>query len=261
MVLHPQAQPMTAPRLQVKIDLLEDRIANVPPEDDVTVMFSQVGARGVDAALAGQGHTNTDPDLLGNMRVELVEQDTRVYSTRNLFVGLSGIPKHPKLEGIGLPAVLQRRRHRRAVDRAGRRVRPSSSRQPPCSSRPSSTASAGFLRLKTTPPLAPHSWSRASRTAARRLGFDAGSVGQQLRSWLSGSTAVNLIRDDGEISVEVKSRRSRANRQFPRRARPLHPHRRAGEAQPGGRLYRSGRLLADPVARRFAADYRAGGAG
>ena len=36
------------------------------------------------------------------------------------------------------------------------------------------------------------------------LGFDAGSVGQQLRSWLSGSTAVNLVRDDGEVSVEVK---------------------------------------------------------
>ena len=34
------------------------------------------------------------------VRVELVEQDPRIFGTRSLFFGLQSIPKHPKLEGL-----------------------------------------------------------------------------------------------------------------------------------------------------------------
>ncbi|MAW51501.1 MAG: hypothetical protein CME01_01620 [Geminicoccus sp.] len=188
--------------LQIKIDLLEDRIANVPPEDDVKIMFSQVGARG-GRSFGGTGTTNTDPDLLGNMRVELVEQDTRVYSTRNLFFGLSSIPKHPKLEGLAS------RRSFSGGDTGSLSIALVGGETEQLKSAALQLTAflngiGGVSEAEDDTPFGTTQLVARVSDRGAALGFDAGSVGQQLRSWLSGSTAVNLIRDDGEISVEVK---------------------------------------------------------
>ena len=188
--------------LQIKIDQLQDRIDNVPPEDDITVMFSQVGARG-GRGFGGTGSTNTDPDLLGNLRVELVEQDTRVYSTRNLFFGLSSIPKHPKLEGIAS------RRSFSGGDTGSLSIAlvGGETEQLKAAALQLTAFLNGIGGVSEAEDDTPFGTTQLVARVSDRgaaLGFDAGSVGQQLRSWLSGSTAVNLVRDDGEVSVEVK---------------------------------------------------------
>lgn len=188
--------------LQIKIDQLEDRIENVPPEDDVMIMFSQVGARG-GRGFGGTGASNADPDLLGNMRVELVEQDTRVYSTRNLFFGLSGIPKHPKLEGLAS------RRSFSGGDTGSLSIALVGGETEQLKSAALQLTAflngiGGVSEAEDDTPFGTTQLVARVSDRGAALGFDAGSVGQQLRSWLSGSTAVNLIRDDGEISVEVK---------------------------------------------------------
>ena len=188
--------------LQIKIDQLQDRIDNVPPEDDITVMFSQVGARG-GRGFGGTGSTNTDPDLLGNLRVELVEQDTRIYSTRNLFFGLSSIPKHPKLEGIAS------RRSFSGGDTGSLSIAlvGGETEQLKAAALQLTAFLNGIGGVSEAEDDTPFGTTQLVARVSDRgaaLGFDAGSVGQQLRAWLSGSTAVNLIRDDGEVSVEVK---------------------------------------------------------
>ena len=81
----------------------------------------------------------------------------------------------------------------------------------------------------------------ATRGAA--LGFDAGSVGQQLRSWLSGSTAVNLIRDDGEISEEGKAAAAAQTARLLAGVGLAPPHAYARNPCPCGGIAVSGMLL------------------
>ena len=188
--------------MQVKIDKLQERIDNVPPEDDITIMFTQVGARG-GRGFGGTGSTSTDPDLLGNLRVELVEQDTRIYSTRNLFFGLSNIPKHPKLEGLAS------RRSFSGGDTSSLSIAlvGGETEQLKAAALQLTAFLNGVGGVSEAEDDTPYGTTQLVARVSERgaaLGFDAGSVGAQLRSWLSGSTAVNLIRDDGEISVQVK---------------------------------------------------------
>ena len=187
--------------LAAKIERLEERIESVPPEDDVVVIFSQVGARG-GFGFGGTGSVS-DPDLLGNVRVELVEQDTRIYGTRSLFFGLQSIPKHPKLEGLAS------RRSFGGGDASSISVAlvGGETEQLKAAALQLSAFLNGIEGVSEAEDDTPYGTTQLVAQVSDRgaaLGFDAGSVGQQLRAWISGETAVNLVRDDGEISVTVK---------------------------------------------------------
>ena len=187
--------------LERKIAQLEDRIENVPPEEDVVVIFSRVGARG-GFGFGGTG-TISDPDLLGNMRVEVVEQDTRIYGTRNLFFGLQNIPKHPKLEGLAS------RRSFSGGDSSAISIAIVGGETDSLKSAALELTSFlngidGVSEAEDDTPFGTTQLVARVSDRGAALGFDAGTVGQQLRAWISGETAVNLVRDDGEISVTVK---------------------------------------------------------
>lgn len=187
--------------LAAKIERLEERIESVPPEDDVVVIFSQIGARG-GFGFGGTGSV-ADPDLLGNVRVELVEQDTRIYGTRSLFFGLQSIPKHPKLEGLAS------RRSFGGGDASAISVAlvGGETEQLKSAALQLSAFLNGIEGVSEAEDDTPYGTTQLVAQVSDRgaaLGFDAGSVGQQLRAWISGETAVNLVRDDGEISVTVK---------------------------------------------------------
>lgn len=169
-------------------------------EDPVRMIILKVGQN------LGRGSSSSavDPDLLGAIFVEFVEEDERSFSLREFTKAWqSNTPEHPRLASF--------------ITRVGR-AGPSqddldiviSGQEPEVLKKAAEDMKYFLSRISgVEAPTDDLPWGKSElqmriTSAGRALGFNEVSLGNQLRQQLDGLTALRFSRDGREIEVQVK---------------------------------------------------------